>query len=434
MADLILTIPNDGPENAAIQHLTAERGETDLGCQYVESLSDRLNGLRSSDLLRHMKHTFHRVRVSDGDERSASNRILSWHNGEIDGRGKVDAAEKNEELMLAQPYLGLPFMIGGKHTEYLRIMRVNIAHMLGVTGSGVRVAIVDSGLDRSAGVTAQDFYDLQRAKPVHRLGAMIDKDGHGTAMAALVASVAPDAEIHVIRVYDKGSLTLWNALAGVGVAAFDCDAAIVSLSFGFDSFLSCGVCGASGSARSVALEKMLDGISQSTASTGHGCIYVAATGNESSTKSFNYPAAYASALAVGSVNGALARSSFSNYGTNHKQYLMAPGGDKNSANVVTEDVGRGSRSSCFGTSVATAYTAGMLALFWSDDQYNRLSRKKFLRAILNDRRGRPKNCNQQEYGAGVIEYRNIQLERKLEGILRKARGSVIAKWANPNVS
>ena len=186
-----------------------------------------------------------------------------WHNGRVYSRQSRRGRE-NEELMLAAPDLGLPFTIGGRHQDYLKLMRVDEAHQASVKGSKVRVAIVDSGLDSGAGITAKDFYDLDEETPVHAtLAAMIDNDGHGTAMAKLVKAVAPDAEIYIVRVLDEGSVTLWNVLAGAGVAAFDRKATVVSMSLGFDSFLRCGVCGATGSARSVALEKMLDAITQS---------------------------------------------------------------------------------------------------------------------------------------------------------------------------
>jgi hypothetical protein len=408
MADLILTIPSTDRGGIAIRHLL-EAGREELGCSYEHSLSDQLRGLESSRVLQELPHSFHRVWVRDGDEAGAINRILRFHDGEGAGRGKVEAAERNETMMLSAPYLGLPFKLGGKHTDYLRQMNVGDAHHHGVKGNGVHIAIVDSGLQSSAGINAVDFYDVQTASPVHAgLSAMVDNDGHGTAMASLTAEVAPEASIYVVRVMDQGSLTLWNVLAGVGVGAFDCRAAVISLSFGFSGFMRCRVCGATGAVRSIAFEKLLDGITQSPyLSAGRKPVYVASTGNDGSSTCIDYPAAYETAVPVGAVNSKGDRASFSNYdqGTTHKRHLMGPGGEKTTANVVTEDVGTGGRAQCCGTSVAAAYAAGMLAVLWSDSRYDKLDSDRFLDMVLNDHCVRATSQPQNEYGAGVIQYK-----------------------------
>jgi Subtilase family len=414
MADLVLTIPTSPRGMIAVEHLK-QRGVEDLGCEYQQSLSDRLSELEGSARLGELPHTFHRVLVRDGDEHGATNRILRFHDGERDGAGKIDAAERNETLMLSAPPLGLPFSLGGKHADYLRQMKVDDGHRDGIKARGIGVAIVDSGLESSTTINVADFYDLEIANPIHAgLAHMTDNDGHGTAMATLVAAVAPEAEIYIVRVMDQGSPALWNVLAGVGVAAFDCRAAVISLSLGFEKFLVCGVCGATGPTRSVALEKLLDGVTQAPyLSGGRKPVYVASTGNESSSTSINYPAGYASAVPVGGVNSNSDRSSFSNYQTKvHNHQLMAPGGDKTTANVVTEDVGKGSGAPCCGTSVSTAYAAGMLALLWSDSRYDQLDRDQFLDKLLKDHCFRGASQAQNEYGAGLIQYKAATVSAK----------------------
>jgi hypothetical protein len=183
--------------------------------------------------------------------------------------------------------------------------------------------------------------------------------------------------------------------------------AVISLSLGFHSFALCRVCGATGNARSVALEKLLDGITKSTIhGTTKSPICVASVGNESASSSINSPAAYASAVPVGAVNSSGDRSSFSNYeqGRTYPRHLMAPGGDKDSANVVTEDVGDGGGTKCCGTSVATAYSAGMLALLWSDSRYEQLGRDDFLDAVKRTHCAKGQTQANDEYGAGMITY------------------------------
>ena|ERR1017187_117991 len=82
---------------------------------------------------------------------------------------------------------------------------------------------------------------------------------------------------------------------------------------------------------------------------------------------------------------------------------MAPGGEKSNA-VVTEDVGTGGGVPCCGTSVATAYAAGMLALLWSNPRYAKLDRDRFLDKIFQKHCVRGNTQPQNEYGAGLIQY------------------------------
>lgn len=81
----------------------------------------------------------------------------------------------------------------------------------GATGAGVRVCIVDSGVDASHPLVGR----LQGAVAVSQtddgeLGVVPDEQGdafgHGTACAAIVRRLAPDCEIHSVRVLG-GELT-----------------------------------------------------------------------------------------------------------------------------------------------------------------------------------------------------------------------------------
>lgn len=303
--------------------------------------------------------------------------------------------------------MGLPFTLGGFHEEYLRAMNVENAHQASVLGSGIRVAVVDSGASAGMRKPVDDFYDVESRNPLHPV-TRIDNDGHGTAMATLVQEVAPEAKVIAVRVYNQSTINLWNLLAGTGVAAFDCNADIISLSLGYVKMPgNCRACGASIQSRSLAFQYLLDGISESGRRRGTPPIYVAATGNDSSSESFNYPAAYDSAVAIGSVTSHLTRSSFSNYGkTRPKYFLMAPGGQEDPPKEPTEDVGCGGSTRCRGTSVSTAYAAGMLALLWSDARYQRQSRDVFLSNVQREHcvplpQGNP---DPNQYGSGMLRY------------------------------
>ena len=265
--------------------------------------------------------------------------------------------------------------------------------------------MVDSGQDGLQYGAVKDYYDVENANAaLHPSPPVpVDQDGHGTAMSSLVREVAPGAEIYIVRISDRSQPLLWNLLAGAAVAAYDCNAEIINLSVGFNKIQGCA-CGAIGAARSLALHKMLEAITQSGFR-----IYVAATGNEFNTVRFNDPAEFANAVAVGSVNASDYRSRYSNYGTaNHPCYVLAPGGEENPPKTITEDVGTcgtSPRNPCYGTSVAAAYASGMLALLRSDSRHRNNTRAQFLAAL-------PGYCtmpthaqgNPVEYGNGVLRY------------------------------
>jgi subtilisin len=77
----------------------------------------------------------------------------------------------------------------------------------GSTGAGVKVAVVDSGVDadhpRVGGLAGGVAFELDpSAEPgyVARDGLHEDLVGHGTACSAIIRGIAPDAEIYSVRV------------------------------------------------------------------------------------------------------------------------------------------------------------------------------------------------------------------------------------------
>jgi subtilisin family serine protease len=93
----------------------------------------------------------------------------------------------------------------------------------GATGAGVRVCILDSGIERDHPLVGP----VQRAVSVTIEGeeAVIEEDeqgdlcGHGTACAGIVRSLAPECELHSVRVLGAGYTGSGGALlAGLGWA------------------------------------------------------------------------------------------------------------------------------------------------------------------------------------------------------------------------
>jgi subtilisin len=104
----------------------------------------------------------------------------------------------------------------------------------GSTGAGVRVAVVDSGVDgdhpRVGGIAGGVAFELDPSSElgyVEREGDHEDLVGHGTACAAIIRGLAPDAEIYSVRVLGanlkgRGALlhagVVWTVEHGMHVA------------------------------------------------------------------------------------------------------------------------------------------------------------------------------------------------------------------------
>src|SRR6266702_1938668 len=106
------------------------------------------------------------------------------------------------------------------------------------TGRGVRVAVIDSGIEishpRLSGLTLRDDIHVVDAG-LHveaRPGNGTDLFGHGTAVASIIRSIAPEAEIGSVRVLGE-HLDSRTAIIREGVRqAFDRGYAVLNCSFG----------------------------------------------------------------------------------------------------------------------------------------------------------------------------------------------------------
>jgi subtilisin family serine protease len=119
------------------------------------------------------------------------------------------------------------------HDDEPRTARLTLgdAPLAGLTGRGVLVAVVDSGVaaghphvGRVAGgvaiVAGGEHADFA------------DRIGHGTAVAAAVREKAPDADLLAVKVFDRSLATTADALARAIRWAADRGARVVNLSLG----------------------------------------------------------------------------------------------------------------------------------------------------------------------------------------------------------
>ena len=208
-------------------------------------------------------------------------------------------------------------------------------------GQGVKVAILDSGVDPTHpalnGVLIQEK-DLVQKLPNQ---AWQKRNAHGTAIASVISSsfddyvgIAPGCEILSYRVIDQSGFTDSFTVASAIISAVEDGADVINLSLGGDQ-------------GSMVLEQavshaLLNGVS-----------LVAAVGNEGLGK-VNYPAAYDGVIGVSSVGSSGRVANFSNFGDGVD--LAAPG-------VGLLTAGNSSKMGLFsGTSISTAIVTGAIAM------------------------------------------------------------------------
>ena len=207
-------------------------------------------------------------------------------------------------------------------------------------GAGVRVAVIDTGIDFSHSDLAPNYKGGYNAIDSDK--KPMDDHGHGTHVAGTIAAaaddrgvvgVAPNASLYAVKVLDKdggGNLTsiikgiLWCAQNKMHVANMSLGSPVGSL------FMRMAV----------------------SYAKARGVVIVAAAGN--SGGSVGYPGAYGATIAVAASDSNDAVAKFSSRGK--EVDFIAPGVDIKS----TLPGGRYGRFS--GTSMATPHVAGLAAL------------------------------------------------------------------------
>jgi subtilisin family serine protease len=216
-------------------------------------------------------------------------------------------------------------------------------------GAGIVVAVLDTGVDTGhpqlAGRIAPGAADLVDgdADPSDRPDG-IDSDGddlvdeavgHGTFVAGLVATVAPDARILPIRILDSdGAGTAVVVARGVEIAV-QRGARVINMSLGMEI-------------ESDVLEEMIDELARD-----RGIVFVSSAGNAGSDRP-QYPAGQNEVMAVAATTPGDAKAEFSNWGS--WVSVSAPGEGLVSLLPAT-GMGRWS-----GTSFASALASGEAAI------------------------------------------------------------------------
>lgn len=250
-------------------------------------------------------------------------------------------------------------------------------HAMGVTGSGVVVAVLDSGLDTNHGDLGSDlihqvcFLDNDGTINGSGLcpngsdrqsgaGSAEDMAGHGTHVSGIITSdgnispvgVAPDAEIVAIKVLDDTPFSGIFYFFSEIVAALDYiivnrpDVKVINMSL-VTNDLFAGNCDNS-TAYNMAGAAAINTLRAS------GVIAFASSGNNGSGTHMNSPACLSNVVSVGATNDSDVVTTFTN--SNSTTDVMAPG-----FQIISDAVGNGTTSAS-GTSMASPHAAGCAAL------------------------------------------------------------------------
>ncbi len=107
--------------------------------------------------------------------------------------------------------------------------------VLGRSGRGVSVAVIDSGVHAGHPHVGGVVEAFAVAEDGSRGDDAIDRLGHGTAVLAAIHEKAPDAGIHVIKVFDRTLSTTIDALVAAIDRCADDEIRLVNLSLGIAS-------------------------------------------------------------------------------------------------------------------------------------------------------------------------------------------------------
>jgi hypothetical protein len=242
----------------------------------------------------------------------------------------------------AYPLSGKTFLENGYSWATKRV-NANSSHEKGITGKGLKLAILDTGISANSGLTIKQEVSLVDSEP-----NIEDTNGHGTTLASIIAAslektgfigIAPAVDLYNVKVLNKDGVGNYSDIIEGIEWAIDKDVNIINMSFG-------------GTNNSQILENSINNAYKK------GILLVSSVGNNGEDK-ITYPAAYNNVIGVGSTDYYNNKASFSNYGKQLE--LVAPGINipaiNSNGNLVTVS----------GTSASAAYVSGVSALLWSQN-------------------------------------------------------------------
>jgi len=266
----------------------------------------------------------------------------------------IEALKKNPNITHVELDSMVYALLDGELDNSWGVKRIGagIVHDSGNKGVGVKVAIIDSGVDYGhVDLDASFDSSLLGYDFVNTDTDPMDDNGHGTHVAGIVAAedngegvvgVAPGASLYALKVLDsKGSGRYSDVIAALEWCVNN-DIQVTNNSYG-----SSGDPG-------VIVKNAFDNAYSA------GILHIAAAGNSGNLtgKGDNiiYPAAYDSVIAVAATDQSDKRASWSSTGPDLE--LAAPG-------VAIYSTYIGDYATLSGTSMASPHVAGVAALVWA---------------------------------------------------------------------
>jgi len=259
----------------------------------------------------------------------------------------------------------------------------------GVTGQGVKVAVLDTGFNRDHNdISFTGGHSVFESSNWYE-----DHDGHGTHVAGIIganqnspaAGTAPGVELYGVKIYDKEETTsISNLLNGLNWA-IDNNMDIISLSSGYEN-------------ENPAVHAVIK-LAESS-----GILVVAASGNikDSSNTDVDFPAAHSEVIAVSNLDSN--RSIVSDSKRGEQNELAAPGLQILGLGIDGPDSFR----TMSGTSQATPHVAGIAALLMQ--KYPEESAAQIRARMAEKARDLGEEGRDPIYGYGLVHYLPEQME------------------------
>jgi thermitase len=314
---------------------------------------ENASGLRAMAALESNQNVF----MAGGKLSWMSGSVSSWAGGSVSAwaGGSVSSwAGGGVSAWAGGIYQPLP-----QNTDKWQKINLQTAHELATKlGAGVKVAVIDSGIDlkhpalKGGFVADTEMWDYvgNDAVPQEEGTLGVGAFGHGTNVASIVLQIAPKAKILPLRVLGPNGSGDALSVASAINRAVSKGADVINLSLGSDT-------------RSSPVAKAI------AAATAKGVYVISSSGNTANT-SITYPANDSSAdtttlgrysVSVGSVDAQDKKSIFSTYGTTLE--LVGPG------EVVYGPVPGKRLGAWSGTSMAAPMVSGAIALALGEKIY-----------------------------------------------------------------
>ncbi len=293
--------------------------------------------------------------------------------------GKISSAAALDKLAAHPDVLRVDLDVGGQGSLNVSVPLIGAdeQHTQGITGAGVVVAVLDSGLDTDHSDLSSDLVHqacfLDNDGTINGVGlcpngsdrqsgagAAEDGAGHGTNITGIITSdgivspvgVAPDAEIVAIKVLDNSSFSgTFYAFSEI-VAALDYiinnqpNVKVINMSLGTDATFAghCDNSTAYNMAGAAAINTL----------RANGVIAFASSGNSGNGLFMTSPACLSNVISVGATDDS--DGVWASTNSNSTLDVMAPG-----VGILSDGLNNGTFTA-WGTSMASAHAAGCAAL------------------------------------------------------------------------